>query len=405
MNKNRLTTILISIKNLKHRTFRTICLITLVTILSFMLFGGSILVKSLKYGLDSTAKRMGADIMVVPKGYADSLKGALLSGKPCGYYLDKDWLEKIAQVEGVNRVSSQLFLASLSESECCDEVVQLIGFDQSTDFVIQPWLSKQLKGTLQDGEIVIGNNLEKKLGDHIKFYGQDFTVAGKLEKTGMGFDGSVFMTYNTAYKLLETPNAKPYFSNSISSNVVSNIMLELKEGYSAEQVKQNILDQYGNDKKIEIVVSANIISGISNNINVFVGYISILSFLIWILVISILMIVFTITVNERKKEFGILRVLGATRKKLVSIVLTEAIIISFLGSVLGIILVSFIIFPFSTYIGTRLQIPYLQPQLGTIILTLVTSFIISFITGPMICAYSAFKIGKMEAYVAIKENE
>lgn len=41
--------------------------------------------------------------------------------------------------------------------------------------------------------------------------------------------------------------------------------------------------------------------------------------MLWLFAVIVLLVVFSVTMNERKREFAIFRVLGATQKKLAAI--------------------------------------------------------------------------------------
>ena len=78
MVNKKLTSTDLALKNLKRRPFRTIGLIIIVGLLSFVLFGGSILSENLKNGLGSTEARFGADLMAVPIGADSEAEGILI---------------------------------------------------------------------------------------------------------------------------------------------------------------------------------------------------------------------------------------------------------------------------------------------------------------------------------------
>ncbi|MBR1866364.1 MAG: hypothetical protein IJ801_07650, partial [Lachnospiraceae bacterium] len=56
----------LAFRNLVNKPARSIALTVLAVFLSFSVFGGTIMVTSLRNGLDSLQNRLGADIMVVP---------------------------------------------------------------------------------------------------------------------------------------------------------------------------------------------------------------------------------------------------------------------------------------------------------------------------------------------------
>ena len=127
--------------NLSHRPLRTAALLVLTFFLSFVIFAGSMAVVSLQNGLGTLENRLGADIIVVPNTAKRKVdpKTMILDGTPGYFYMEREKMVLISHIEGVEKVSPQIFLASLSAS-CCSVPVQIIGFEPETDFIIQPWI-------------------------------------------------------------------------------------------------------------------------------------------------------------------------------------------------------------------------------------------------------------------------
>ena len=327
----------------------------------------------------------------------------MLRGEPSTFYFDGGLKDKIRSVTGVEKTSVQLFIASFS-ADCCSLPVQLIGFDPQTDFVIQPWLKAKIHGGIHDGEIVVGSSVNADAGDTLTFFCREYKVAARLDKTGMGFDSSVFMNTTTARKAVLDYVKMGGQSIPSDENSISSIVINAKSGYSVSDVANNILKAYGKGG-IDVVVTKNIISSVSGGIRALLFFICILAAILWILSVCVLAIVFSITLSERKREFGMFRALGATRKKLVHIILCESALISLSGAVIGVFFACLLLFPFSTYIGASLNMPYLQPSVGIILIILVASLLISFAVGPIASVYSAIKIGTSETYTMLREEE
>lgn len=403
MNKKPLTVSTIAANNLRRKPFRSISLIFLVSIFAFTLFGGTILAKSLEGGMDSLSKRLGADILAVPYGYEANIQSALLRGEPSTFYFDEQIIGKINTIKGIERISPQLYIATLNAG-CCTYPLQLIGFDPKTDFIIQPWLSYSLDHPLADGEILVGSSITAKVGQKLKFFDQNFLVAAQLEKTGMGFDTSVFMNFSTAKKLAKESERMQLHPVAENDNLISSAMIKIKNGYNVKDVANNILQAYAKEG-VAVVVSKNMLSDISVSLNGLSLYIYILAGILWFLAITVLIIVFSVSLNERKKEFGIFRVLGAPRSMLVKLLLCESIFISLLGTIAGTIAASLIVFPFSTYISSLFGLPYLQPSYGVILFFGLLSFLISLTVGPLASISVAIKIGNSETYTTMRENE
>jgi putative ABC transport system permease protein len=403
MDNKPLTTINIAFHTLKRKPFRTAGLILLVALLAFALFGGTVLSRNLENGMNNLSKKMGADILAVPDGYEADIQSALLRGEPGTFYLDADTTEKVAGIEGVKDVSPQLYIATLS-AECCSYQLQLIGFDPETDFVIQPWLSSSLDHPLADGEIVVGSSISANVGQKLKFFDHTFLIAARLDKTGMGFDTSVFMNLATAKQVARASGRIKVYPVVENADLISSVMVKIKNGYDVKDVANSILQAYAKEG-VHVVLPRNMISDISGSLRSLTTYIFILAGVLWFLAFGVLIIVFSVTLNGRKREFSIFRVLGATRSKLVKLILCESCLISLSGTAAGTIAAAFIVFSFSTYIGWLLGLPYLQPSYGTLAVVAAMSFLISFAVGPLASAYGAIKIGSSEIYTAMREGE
>ena len=194
MNNKPLTTGRLAISNLRRKPLRTAGLITIVALVAFVLFAGGILSTSMRNGLESMRARLGADLMVVPLGYDEGVEGIILKGEPTYFYFDKYVEQDLEKVEGVKSVSAQFFLTSLNQ-DCCSIPVQFIGFDPETDFSIQPWISEVYSEEVKDGELIIGSDIKADENNKLKFFGEEYSVAAKLEKTGTGLDQPYMQTW------------------------------------------------------------------------------------------------------------------------------------------------------------------------------------------------------------------
>ncbi|MDR1069346.1 MAG: FtsX-like permease family protein [Gracilibacteraceae bacterium] len=390
--------------NLKRRPFRAAGLILLVALMSFVLFGGSLIAYSLFNGTDALGKRLGADILIVPKGYDQKVEGILLRGEPGTFYMDAAWLDKIAAVEGVRAVSPQLFVASLNAS-CCAMPVQLIGFEQKTDFVIEPWLKTAHPGGLADEDIIVGGAIAGKVGDTIKFFDRDYRIAAKMERTGTGFDASVFMNM-TAAKTAAADYGAAGGTPPPDAAAISSLMVMVDEGYTPSGVTGRINSEFGyGGSGIVVVAAKTIINSVSGGLRAIVAFAGALDALLWVLSLLVLSVVFSVVLNERKREFGILRSLGATRRRLVSIVFLESGLVSLAGSTAGVFLAALLILPFRAYIQDIAGMPYMQPSPGQFAGLTAASLLLAFAVGPLASLFSAGKISRGDAYAAIREGE
>ena len=393
------------IRNLAGKPVRTAVLIALTALLALILLGGTLMVSSLKTGLHSLESRLGADIMVVPYEATtkSNLENIVLQGSTGYFYMDNSRADKILSREGIGESSAQFFLASTS-SGCCSVSVQIIGFDPATDFTISPWIKKSYSKDLQDLDIVVGNDLNAFVGDTLKFYGVECHVAAKLDKTGTNFDTAVFTNENTIKQLIQSSIDRNMndFKNISPDNVVSCILINVAEGYTVEEVVNDINIHV---KKVKAIQTKQMISGISNSLSGVSDIISILMIAVWILGLVILLLALTMSVNERKKEFAVLRVIGASRNKLASVVMQEALLTGLVGSVTGTILSLIIIIPFNQMIEEQLNLPFLLPETGTVITYAVLAMIVTILSGALTAGVSAFRVSRMDASLILRSDQ
>ena len=397
-----LTNFTLALANIKRKPYRSLGLCALVGFLAMVLFAGSVQVASLRNGLLSAQERFGADLAVVPKGYEGGYESVLLKGEPSYFYMDKSATEIISQIEGVEKATAQFFLTSTSES-CCSALVQMIAFDDATDFVIKPWISTVLDRPLKDGELIAGRGIQLNEGK-ITIFGTEYPVVAQLAPTGTGMDNSIFFTMNTAHIIAKGAEEKQFnfFSQSDFKNDISTVLVKLKE--SADPFTTSIRIRAAlND--VQILTSQTILSNISNTFGSFKVFFYFFAALFLAITIVTLSIVFSVSINERKKEWGILQTLGATKSYVAGILLKEATLLSFSGAAIGIALGAMIVFPFNYAIGKSTGLPYLQGSILSFSWIFVLSLLIGTAAGPISALFSLKKILRAEVYLTVRQGE
>ena len=389
-------------KNLRAKPLRTAALILLTALLSLTFCGGTLLVSSLKSGLHSLENRLGADIMVVPYEATTKadLENIVLQGNPGYFYMTDSIYEKIAQREGIGEISTQFFLASTSSS-CCSVSVQIIGFDPETDFTVQPWIRRSFKGALQPMDIVVGSDLNAFVGDTLTFYGVECRVAAKLDRTGTYYDTSVFTTGETVKALIRSSLDLHMndFAEIDPDKVVSCVLINTAEGSTTEDLLNDINIHV---KKVKAIRTSDMISGISDSLSGVSDVIGGMIAAVWILGTVILLLAFSMSVNARKKEFAVLRVIGVSQKRLAGIILREGLIAGGIGSLLGAGLALLCLAAFHQLIENQLGLPLLLPAAGRIAWLAVWAVCVSVLAGAAAAAVSAYRISRADPALILR---
>lgn len=400
--KRKLTTYNLAMENIRQKPLRSLYMIILVAIFSIILYVGSIFSLSLSQGLESLSNRLGADIIVVPAGYKADIESVLLKGEPSSFYLPENTIEKLKQFDEIEKMTPQIYIATLSAS-CCSYPIQMIGIDMDTDFLITPWISHSFSKKLNDGEMIIGNHVRGNIGDTIHFFNKNLKIVAKLKQTGMGFDATVFVNKNTARMLAH--ESQRIMTNRVADedNIVSSIMVKAKPNVDSVKLASKISRTLASEG-IFAMFSKKFINSISSNLKTLSNCIIFFVVALWFLSLIILGTSFIAIFNERKKEMAILRILGASKKKLRNIILSEATLLSvfgaLLGSFLGVIL-SMVELPL---VASKFSMPFLTPSIFVHIGIFILSFVLASIIGPLATIRVSNKIIKKDSYLSFQEE-
>lgn len=393
----------IAFKNIQNKSVRSASLIILTAILTLVLFLSSFLILSLRNGMHSLANRMGADIIVVPEGYDSKIRGAILRGEPNTFFLDKSVVEKIRKIDGVEIATPQLFIATLSAG-CCSFPIQVIGFDSDTDFVVKPWLATQAKLPLEKGEVLVGHNIVGDMHEHVKFFNQEFIIRGRLAKTGMGFDNTVFVNFEEARRLVKEYEKVLKLEDKDHENMISCVMIKVDNSVDPVEIQNNIRNEFAG-QGVYPLLSQSMMNEVSTSTQDMIKYVYILIALVWLLVFLVLTLVYSITIKERKREFATLRILGASKKHLRRIILSEIFTINISGAACGSVLGLIISILFGTWFSQSFKMPFLAPNVLTLAIIFIAVFAIGTIMGPLSSLISIKKMNAEELGLLLRQND
>lgn len=395
----------LSLENLKRKPLRTAALLVAAACLSAIFFGGSLISMNLAQGLNSMRARMGADIMVIPNGTHTKAEALLTNGGSSTFYFTNNIEDLVRRSPGVQKASAQTYISSLSAG-CCAEKLQIIGFDPDSDFVIGPWIYSQHKKTLHKGEMIAGANVLVSYKNTVRLFGHQWPVVAQLAKTGTSIDNSVFVRRESVPQVVEystkvhhTAIPKEYAKKAISA-----VLVKVRKGYSAKQVAQNIKKTTGLSS-IGIVFPGGITATTQANLGVFTRSLTFIIAACWIVGLLVLIVVFATSLNERKKEFASLRILGFTRKMLLGVATRESAILGFVGGVIGVASASLIIFPYSSLISSQLQLPYLEVTALPVIALMAVSIVLSLLSVVAASALTTWRIAMRETYLTLRAGE
>lgn len=389
-------------ENVKRNALRSTITVLLSAAMSLVVFSAIMISQSLKKGASSLNERFGCDLLVVPKGYDESARAVLLTGAPTYFYMDKSFEEIIKKIPGVEKTSAQFFLTSTSEG-CCDFPVQIIGFDEKTDFVIKPWISKSYSKHLERGQIFCGRNINIS-GGSVKFFGVTHSVASVLSKSSSGLDNAVFASFETLQDIVSDAQKKgfAFIGDRDIQKSVSTILVKLKDGAKKDSVAIKI---QGAIDGVQVIKKDSILEKIAQGYSGIISFVYAFAFIACLSSFAALFLFYAFEVKERQKEISVYRMLGTSDFKIRNILLGEVLTLSLLGAVSGIALSAVIIFNFSSVLQQKFSLPYIAPSFAKTFVTAILTLFFTLIAGILSSVFSVEKIIRGTLYSQIREGE
>jgi putative ABC transport system permease protein len=389
----------VALKNLKRKPFRTGVLIFSISLLvSLLIFALSFII-SVSSSIKKASDRLGADLIIVPIGARGYAEAFLLESKKAEFYMNKSLIDRVKKIEGIESVTYQTYLSTIG-GVCCDvEATRIIAFDQDSDFIVEPWLKKAIDRGLKKGEAIAGYETNFNLGVELldletTIFNNKFKVVGVLEKTGTALDNALIMTEENIKDIIGSGKSP------LSEEQISLIFTKVKKGFDPYEVGRTV---EGNIVEVDVVsrsdIGKEILSTLKDINKIFLITIVMSS----ILAIFLVWAIFSAIANERSREVGIMRAVGAKESHIVKLFMLEVFLVGLTGSLIGLV------------IGTALSLSLAKgfKLLKNISATLTALqqteiAIAGLLIGTIICIAGALmpinRIKKLEPLLAIKEE-
>lgn len=324
----------------KIKTFLTSLgiLIGVLSVVLLMAFGFG-----LKAYIDKEFETLGKNlIMVVPgSGFTSGTAGQGIVG---GVQFDEKDLAKVKRLKNIQDVAP-VFMKSLKiEAGGKTEPTSLLGSTPNLARIGGLELEKGRMFTEADLQkkkkvVVVGAKIVEKLfgtnenaiGKTVRLQNQRFIVIGTLKKKG-GLGSSEDEHSVAPYTALSSLNPnKTFFAlylKAENDRIVSAVKAEVK----TVLLRRYKEDDFSVTEQSELLEMINSIFGILNTALIAIGSISLI-----VGGIGIMNIMYA-TVTDRIKEIGVRRAIGARKSDILFQFLSEAVLLSFIGGFLGLLI-------------------------------------------------------------------
>lgn len=241
------------------------------------------------------------------------------------------------------------------------------------------------------------------MGDKEVFYGKEFTVVGILDPTGIGLDDGGFVTLNSIYQMLKTKESNETKRLAVNEGEISALMVSVKPGYARADVAVAIESQVPG---VAAVTSKELMSSsVAKQLDSIKPGLLFIGAGFWVIAVLMIGAIFSMAVNERRRELGLLQAMGATRAFIFRLVMLEAVELTAIGGVLGIAVGGLAVLLFKGRIESSMKIAYLWPSAGFTIGFSLLLLAAAVVTGVIAAVYPAVIASRLEPYQAIRTGE
>lgn len=244
-------------------------------------------------------------------------------------------VDEVKTVDGVEEVTPILYLSNMIAVSDERTLAYVIGLPENAEMGM-PWKMSSGKSIPDSGEAIIDQRVAQKsgvnFGDTVEILAHEFTVVGFSQ-------GTTNIVNSIAF--IPTADFQALRGNS---SVVSYLLVRIRSGVEAEAVASRIEDEVDGVTALPRAAfssqEARVVKDMSTDV---IAIMNSIGFLIGSAVMALT--VYT-AVLARRREFGVLKALGARNGHLYRVVLTQALMSVLLGFTIGLVftlLISFIV--------------------------------------------------------------
>ncbi|MDR0827717.1 MAG: ABC transporter permease [Desulfovibrio sp.] len=305
-------------KNCKgHKAYNAI-IVFAVALAVAMSFVAAFMSGGIQKELENTRRLQEPDLALVPGGTKEKGNIYLTKGPPALGAVAADAASEIRGFAGIEAVTSQKYLGKFSIGNV---QATLISYEPETDFVVAPWLEKKNLKEIQgrSDKIVLGARVAvgKLPGDSLQLNGKDFLISGRLRESGAFLDSAVF--FPVAGTRIEDP---------------SWILLRLTQGVFLDAMVNRI---EANIPRVEVITRPEMLKTINDQLHGLVrgGSFGTAAILVAVGALLITVAIFALMIHERRREFGLLKAMGAGNSFVFKLIVKESVLLGGLGGIIG----------------------------------------------------------------------
>jgi putative ABC transport system permease protein len=188
----------------------------------------------------------------------------------------------------------------------------------------------------------------------------------------------------------------------LPQGVASAVLVRVNDAAEATNISYRIVDQVPGTR---VLTSSALVTTVSDQLAGITRILDLSALVATLVSLPLIALISLMVANERRREIGVLRALGATRSLIFRLILGESVIIAAIGGIIGIGASWIILVLFQSYISVMTRIPLSIPSVSSLASISVLTFVVTVAVGGLAALYPAVRSALMEPYEAIRSGE
>jgi putative ABC transport system permease protein len=151
------------------------------------------------------------------------------------------------------------------------------------------------------------------------------------------------------------------------------------------------------------IVTNNLFRGQREQIVSLLNSVVVLLGITWVLSMALIAVVFSLAVNERRRQIGVLRALGARRPVVLRSLLLEAVLLALAGGLAGIAVAGLALYLFRPLIIVLLGTPFLFPDLLGLAALGLGALLLALVGVVLAALVPALRISRQDPAISMRE--
>ena len=314
-------------KNIMRRKLRFFLTLLGITIGIATIAGLFLLGAEMETQVYLRANALGSDALVTPQHWCSYEYVSVLEGEQVGEAIPISDFENISRIEGL-LISAPIIVKSTGID---GKPVSVTGINPSQMLNLRDWKMKY-GDYLDDNDtfsVILGSSIAEKfnlsIGDNLTIRENLFNITGVIEQTNTNDDISVYIPFETAANIYNTKDKISFvFIRVDDISRMDEYITRIQNVANVNVITNNQIIE----ESLDVITTVRNASLLMVIIAIIAGFFGIVNTM-------------ATAVNERKREIGILKSLGARKSFIFKQFLVETFIIGILGGLIGFIIGSF----------------------------------------------------------------